>query len=514
MPAEEQDIARLLQDLKATQDRLSADIQWLAHYQAGLDRRLGRVEDSVVFRGLRGLGRMYARMFARQANAYAAWRKRGGGNVPQVTPAVQPRFSLLVDAADRERVVRAVASYENCEVVAGGWAEGVERSTGDYVAAIGKSDEVYPGALQHLAAASGSAGLIYSDEELLDDSGRPAGPRFKPDWSPVLLRSVNYLGGLTALRRELATGHADLLSAIQAHPNLQAVHVPAILYGSRNIALPPAPTTAVPASSSTMVSIVVCTRTASLLEACLNGLQSATDFAPFETIIVQHLGSSNAASEQAVAEGISAHGAKRVPYTAPFNFSAMNNLGAESASGSILLFLNDDVTPLRPDWLRRMEAWLRVASVGAVGAKLTFPDGRLQHSGIAAWMTDGAWHPGRNMPPHANWPWTQYTREVSAVTGACLAIRTADFRRLGGFDTAFPVNFNDVDLCFRLRREGLAIILDAEAELQHDESRTRSGGTSYDERREFFCKWSSELQRPDPFYSPHLAQNNEDLSLR
>jgi len=514
MPAEEQDIARLLQDIKSTQDRVSADMEWLVRYQAGLDRRLGRVEDSVIFRSLRWIGRMYAHVFSRQTNAYTQWRKRGGGNLPQPMPAAKPRFTLLVQPADRERITRAVQPYENCEVMVGDWAETVARSTGDYVAMVGKSDEVYAGALQHFAAVAGSPDLIYSDEELLDESCDPKAPRFKPGWSPVLLRSVNYLGGLTAIRRELAAGHADLLNAIRAHPGLSAVHVPAVLYGSRSNALPKPPVTPVPASSGALVSLIVCTRTASLLEACLIGVQSATDFTPFEIIVVQHLGSSSAASEQAVAQVIAARGAKCVPYAAPFNFSAMNNLGAESATGSILLFLNDDVTPLRPDWLRRMEAWLRVPEVGAVGAKLTFPDGRLQHSGIAAWMTDGAWHPGRNMPPHPNWPWTQYTREVSAVTGACLAIRAADFRRLGGFDIAFPVNFNDVDLCFRLRREGFSIILDAEAELRHDESRTRSGGTSYEERHAFFRKWRSELQRPDPFYTPHLAQNNEDLSLR
>ncbi len=510
MPAEEQDIARLLQDIKDTQERVSADLEWLVRYQAGLDRRLGRVEDSVIFRSLRWVGRTYAQVFARQANTYAQWRKSGGGNVPQPAPAAKPRFTLLVQPADKDRIARAVQSYENCEVLVGG----LGHSTGDYVAEVGEGDEVYPGALEHFGAAAGSAGLIYSDEEVLDDSGHAIAPRFKPGWSPLLLRSVNYLGGLTALRRELAADHADVLTAIRAQPTLSAAHVPAILYGSRNKALAEPPPTAVPASSGARVSLIVCTRTASLLETCLNGIRSATDFAPLEIVVVQHLGSSNAAGEQAVAQVIAKHAATRVPYAAPFNFSAMNNQGAESASGQILLFLNDDVTPLRPDWLQRMEAWLRDPTVGAVGAKLTFPDGRLQHSGIAAWMTDGAWHPGRNMPPHANWPWTQYTREVAAVTGACLAIRAADFRRLGGFDATFPVNFNDVDLCFRLRREGLSIILDAEAELRHDESRTRAGGTSYQERHAFFRKWRRELQQPDPFYTPHLAQNNEDLSLR
>ncbi len=513
MPAEEQDIARLLQELKSGQERLSADIRWLLHNQASLDRRLGRVEDSLIFRTLRAIGRLFAQRVSKPANTFAAWRKRGGGNLSIATPPVQPRFTLLVQPADREAVLKAVQTYGNCEVLAASWAEGLERSTGEYVAVVCSKDQVYPGALEHFASAA-PADLFYSDEERLTEEGHAAAPVFKPDWSPVLLRSVDYLGGLTAIRRDFARGHADMLTAIRAHPNLHAAHVPVILYGSRRLAAAPPPATQAPVATGKLVSIVICTRTAHLLDACLKGVRARTDYSPYELIVVQHLGSSNAREEAAVAEVISAHGAKRVPYAAPFNFSAMNNRGAESANGELLLFLNDDVDPLKPDWLLRLSGWLEDSSVGAAGAKLTFPDGTLQHSGIAAWMIDGAWHPGRNMPATPNWPWIQYTREVSAVTGACLAIRAADFRRLGGFDPGFPVNFNDVDLCFRLRAAGLTVIVDVEAELRHDESRTRTGGTTYQERQLFFQKWASTLERTDPFYTPHLAQNNEDLSLR
>jgi len=512
MPAEEQDIARLLQKLKSNQERISGDIRWLLHNQASLDKRLKRVEDSLVFRTLRAVGRFYSERISRPAAGFAEWRTIGGGSFPSPPQTMQPRFTLLTQPADQERIARSVQSYGNFEVIAAPWAEGVERSTGDYVAVVSEHDRVYPGALEHFAAQP-PADLIYSDEETLNEEDKPVAPVFKPDWSPVLLRSLNYLGGLTAMRRDLARGHPDLLSAIHAHPGLKAAHIPAILYGSRSRALTPPPITLPSAASGAMVSIIVCTRTAQLLETCLAGIRARTDYSPYELIVVQHLGSSNEGEETDVAQVISAHGAKRVPFPAPFNFSAMNNRGAESAAGSIFLFLNDDVDPLKPDWLRRLTGWLEDPTVGATGAKLTFPDGTLQHSGIAAWMIDGAWHPGRNTPSTLNWPWTQYTREVSAVTGACLAIRAADFRRLGGFDPEFPVNFNDVDLCFRLRQQGLSVIVDVEAELRHDESRTRAGGTTYEERRLFFRKWSAELERIDPFYTPHLAQNNEDLSL-
>ena len=469
MSAEEQDIARRL-------NRLQADTTWLLKNQELLDQRLERVENSLIFRSLRAIGRWYGERVRRGplATSYVEWRKRGGGAIAPAVPA-------------------------ECE---------------GYVWDIKAEDQIHPDALSHIAAAAG-ADIIYTDEEVLDASGEPLHPIFKPDWSPILLRSVNYLGGLTAVRRELVQGHPNVESAIRAVRNPKVVHVPAVLFGSRTRTLPPAPVTTAPtATHAQQVSIIVCSRTAGLLETCLAGVRSRTDHPRFELVVVQHLGSSPVEEEGAVERVISTHGAKRVAYPGPFNFADMNNKGAAAAAGSILIFLNDDVDPLKPDWLRRMAHWLEDPQIGAVGAKLTFPDGALQHAGIAAWMTAGAWHPGRRVLPSPNWPWNQYTREVSAVTGACLAIRAADFRRLNGFDTAFPVNFNDVDLCFRLQELGMSVVVDMEAELRHDESRTRTTGASYEERRLFFRKWSDRLQRPDPYYTPHLAQNTEELLLR
>jgi len=486
-------------------DDLKADLRWLLHNQASLDRRLERVENSLVFRTLRRIGRLYSeRLAKRPSGAYQTWRKLGGGAAAWPASNQRPRFSLVVSPGDRERVTRSVQSYCEVETV-----ESIGQATGDYVASIGERDEIYPGALEHLAAAA-PADLIYTDQEVIDQSRIGIAPVFKPDWSPVLFQSVNYLGGLTAVRRELL--NKDGTFQMQ---DLEAVHVPVILYGSPEVATAPPPVTPAPPAFGAVVSIIVCTRMAALLKKCLKGVSARTDYPHFELVVVQHLGSSHAAEEAAVLGVISEYGAKRVPYAGAFNFAAMNNLGAHAAAGSVLLFMNDDVVPAKPDWLRRMAAWLEQPSVGAVGAKLTFPDGTLQHSGIAAWMIDGAWHPGRQMAPTQNWRWTGYTREVSAVTGACLAIRSSDFQRLGGFDLEFPVNFNDVDLCFRLGREGYRILVDVEAELTHDESRTRGySGTTYEERRLFFRKWASRLEHTDPFYTPHLAQNNEDLSLR
>jgi GT2 family glycosyltransferase len=112
------------------------------------------------------------------------------------------------------------------------------------------------------------------------------------------------------------------------------------------------------------------------------------------------------------------------------------------------------------------------------------------------------------------WNWTNMTRDVAAVTGACLAIRKDLFQQLGGFDPSFPVNYNDTDLCLRARQAGYRVLCEAGAVLCHRECQTRKGGVSFVERERWYGRWAAELDRGDPFYSPHLTRMREDASLR
>lgn len=318
-------------------------------------------------------------------------------------------------------------------------------------------------------------------------------PVFKPDWSPVLLESCDYPGDFVLDSREARGG---------------VVHVPHVAYSSRaglrfrKVELTP--------TRTPLVSAVICTRNADLLSRCLTAFRAKTDYPAVEIIIVHHTGS---ADDKRIVQIAQDCGASRVPFFGPFNFADMNNRAAQRARGEIVLFLNDDVEPLDSQWLHRMAARLERAETGAVGAKLLYPNGTIQHAGIVTWEMDGAGHPGRYMTGSEFWPWLDSAREVTAVTGACLAMRRSDFQLLGGFDPAFPMNFNDVDLCLRLQERGLSVILETSAVLQHDEGRTRSKGVSFEERRKFFLRWHTRVERTDPFYSPHLVQNNENLSL-
>jgi GT2 family glycosyltransferase len=473
------------QDEKSSQ----AEIQWLMHHQSALDSRLQRVEDSLVFRTLRAIGTFYQTHFASDpgtsARAYQSWRARHQPHAMDPHFPYQPLISILDHGGDQRSV--ASQTYKRYEL---------NGSAGEYIADLHPGTILSPHALAYAVQAlqQQRAGKVYFDHEQTDESGDAVHPVFKPDWSPTLQQNTNYLGDFVLTSRE---------------PREGVIHIPEILYASpRPISIQPMERQRQQPRS---VSVIICTRNAALLSRCLSALRGKTDYPSWETIVVHHTGSPDDAEIEKITLD---HDAIRVPFAGQFNFSEMNNRGTERASGELLLFLNDDVEPIEASWLYRLTGWLDDLAVGASGAKLLYPNGAIQHAGIATWIVDGAGHPGRNLRSSENWPWLNATREVTAVTGACLCVRRDDFRRIGGFDPAFPVNYNDVDFCLRLRDQGLSVIFDAGAVLQHDESQTRRAGVHYEERRRFFLRWAARLQTADPFYSPHLAQNNENLTLR
>jgi GT2 family glycosyltransferase len=226
---------------------------------------------------------------------------------------------------------------------------------------------------------------------------------------------------------------------------------------------------------------------------------------------VQHVtGEEDAALEKVIAQ----HHAKRVPYDGPFHFSRMNNLALEAAGGEILIFLNDDVEPLDNSWMSSLVAHVQRPEIGAAGARLLYPSGTLQHAGITIGIGDGCGHVGRGKYMCPYWPWLDVTRNVSAVTGACLAVRKQLFAEVGGFDDRFPNNHNDVDLCLRIAQSGYRIVYETSAVLRHHECQTRRGGVAFAEAQQWYSRWANEIDRGDPFYNRNLTWIREDASLR
>ena len=428
-------------------------------------------------------------------------------------------------------------------------------ATGEYCVFLGQQDFLSHMALHHMAEflQRQTADLLYTDEDSVAAVRGPVQPVFKPDWSPDLLISAMYLGRSLAVSREalrLAGGLRpefdgaelyDLVLRLTERTN-SVGHISLLLYHSRAQAKRPgaaenaarraledavrrrkldATVEEGPMTGSfplrrhlrnpPLVSIIICSRSADLLDRCLRLLDRGTDYERRQVVVVQHLDGGDGAAMKAV---LSRYRVKCVPYEGAFHFSRMCNAGAEVAEGEVLVFLNDDVEPLVPSWLSDLAAQAGRPEVGVVGAKLLYPSGSLQHGGIAIGIGDGCAHPGRGSYGSRYWRWLDLTRNVSAVTGACLAIRRQVFFELAGFDEQFPVNYNDTDLCMRAIRAGYRVVYESLAVLRHLECQTRRGGVGFAERERWYARWADQLDSGDPFYNPNLTRIGEDLSLR
>ncbi len=377
----------------------------------------------------------------------------------------------------------------------------------DYSIFIGTGGRLTPNALYDLAEAVQQEHypVLYGDE----DHG--SAPLFKPGWSPELVNSPMYLRGLLAVRRDLLEGIGEFrdlpeLARKLAARGVKFRHVPKMLVSFER---PPGAEIAKPQArkvdGTPLASIVICSRNAKMLHACLGAIKRRTNYKHREIVVVEHV-----PGEEHLLPGASY---TRVSYSGRFDFATMNNLGVKSAKGEVIVFLNDDVQPQSDDWLEALVAQAQRPEIGAVGALLLYPNGSIQHAGIVLGIAGYAAHPRRGKFDGGFWPWTTVTRNVSAVTGACLAMRRKVFDELGGFDPKFPVNYNDVDLCLRARSAGYQVIVEAAARLTHFESRTRKRGVKWEEMDLLADRWGEEIAAGDPYFNPNLSLRNEDCDL-
>jgi GT2 family glycosyltransferase len=224
------------------------------------------------------------------------------------------------------------------------------------------------------------------------------------------------------------------------------------------------------------VSIVIPTRDKSdLLKRCVESIMQFTTETDFELIIVDNKSTEN--NTVVYLDGLRKHGITVLTYPKSFNYSKICNMAAEKATGEYLCFLNNDTEVLEPTWLSSMVDHASQPSVGLVGAVLTFPDGRLQHMGVALGYTGVAGHPGRGEDPNNIVP--EHCFQVSAITLACAVVSSAKFKSLGGLNEEFPVAFNDVDISIRATESNLVNVVCTHARLLHGESQTRSRTLSF-----------------------------------
>ena len=448
-------------------------------------------------------------------------------------------------------------------------------ATGEYVALLDHDDEYTPDALfrvvQHLNAHR-DADVVYSDEDKLDLAGARCDPYFKPDWSPEHFLSCMYTPHLVVLRKSLVDavggfrvgyeGAQDYDLLLRLSEQTKRIdHLPRILYHWRK--LPQSAASAGDAKpwaldagrraledairrrgaeaqilpggaqglfrvrfavkGDPLVSMIIPTTgrprqvggtRVDTLRALVRSVRQKTSYTNYEFVIVADNGEVSAEVRRAL-EG-SAH--RIVPYTAegPFNFSHKQNVGAANARGAHLLLLNDDVEVIASDWMTAMLEYSQQPEIGAVGAKLLYPDGRLQHIGIVLGVGGGA---GHAFHQHAGAS-TGYAssaiavRNYSAVTAACMMTRRDAFDAVGGFDEQLAVDFNDVDYCLRLRRAGYRIVFTPFATLYHHESASFGPRTQNAKELELMKSRWAEVMASDPYYHPALTREFPDYRIR
>jgi len=439
---------------------------------------------------------------------------------------------------------------------------GLNACAGAYTAFIDQDDILEETALAHVVAAilDNAPDILYTDEDYVDEHGNPHLPVFKPAWSPALLLSCMYFGHLLVVATERAKAVNGFRSAFDGaqdydlvlrltDPDANIVHIPRVLYhwrqhaGSTALSRDAKPYShlaglkalqetlarrqlqctaqdgpiansyrlSYPSSADDSAAIIVPTRNPKLLSRLLSSFDSVENGLRREVHVILHCQGNQ--DDDKIAAICRRFGAKVFEYRGPFNFSLMNNLAAAGVPNRYIVFVNDDVQVRSGRWLENLCAPFSRPEVGIVGAQLHYPDGTIQHSGVVTGVGDGVGHAGRFQLGSPFWPWLGVTRNVSAVTGACLAVRRTVFEQLGGFDTRFSNNYNDVDFCLRAQRAGFEVVLSCDSRLCHEEGRTRRTGTGLRERIAFWTRWGSVLGQADYFYSPNLSRRLETIDL-
>lgn len=476
--------------------------------------------------------------------AWCAVNPPGEGAPPDVAVIVLP--GTAGDEADTRASVAAVLPKARPGAAGPTLGATVQDLAADWLLVLRPGDHPIPGLADVLAQlpADLPADLVYWDH-VVEASGRPADPVVKPDWDPLLAASCELLGSAAVLRLAAVRALLDREPALAAEPlglascgRLQATlagsapphHVPLILtrMASAGFWRPPAPDGSVAAVRSAGetwpgVSIVVPTRDqAGLMASCIAGLDRLAYPGRVELLVIDN-GSIEPATHALFARLAQRKNTRILPVPGPFNFAAMMNLAAQEAREPFLCLLNNDVVPGDGVWLEAMMRHARQPGVGAVGARLFYPDGAVQHAGVAIGIGGAAGHVAKGARAGAG-PfamWHEATRRVSAVTGACLVVDRAKYLAVGGMDAdAFAVDFNDVDLCLRLDRAGWDNRIVVEASLVHHESRSRGHRRTgaalarfEAELAELRRRWHTVTAR-DPWHSPLFSPESERCLLR
>ncbi|WP_413701747.1 glycosyltransferase family 2 protein [Psychromonas sp. KJ10-10] len=454
--------------------------------------------------------------------------------------------------------------------------DGLAIATGDYIVLLDHDDLLHCDALSAMAEAidkNPKAKILYSDEDKITHKGERAFPHFKPQWNRDLLYSLNYISHLGVYNRSLVEsvggfrvgfeGSQDydlLLRCIAKCGDEQIIHVPYVLYHWRAVegstafseseksysctaglkALQDALAQQVesveigklantykvnwPVPDDTpLVSIIIPTKNAKkLVKQCINSIYKKTLYPKFEILLVDNQSDDLASLDYF--KGLEAEGKIRlISYDKSFNYSAINNFAVTQANGDLIVLMNNDIEIISDTWLTDMVANISRPDIGCVGAKLYYPDGKLQHGGVITGLGGVAGHSHKYFPKsHPGYfKRLQVVQNLSAVTVACLAVRKDVFEEVGGLNEKYlTIAFNDVDFCLKVKQAGYRNLWSPYIEMVHHESISRGTENTPEKQARFASEveymkktWSKALLN-DPCYSEWLTLDREDFTLR
>ncbi len=463
--------------------------------------------------------------------------------------------------------------------IAANTTKGFAAATGEYLTLLDHDDVIYPNALYDVVRSIQSTGadFVYSDEIVLSDNFKQLGGyHFKPDFAPDYLRGVNYITHLAVFSRKLldaagayedpnfdgAQDHDLILrlteKATKIHHIKKCLYVwraaagstaqtmdakpYAVAAGERAInahlqrvglqgearAIPGAPGAFqlhYELTGHPRITVMIPNKDhTDDLDRCLTSLYQNAGYDNFQVLVIEN-NSTDPETERYYAQIPQKFANCRVVrYQGGFNFSAINNFGAQFANGEHLLLLNNDIEITSKDFLRELLSYSQRPDVGAVGAKLIYPDNEIQHAGVIMGINGSAGHSHKGHPADAVGDMYRLvtTQDFMAVTGACLMTKTALYREMGGLDEEkFAVAYNDVDYCLKLWEKGLLNVYTPLAQAIHYESRSRGLDTLSEnakryerEKANFYEKYQPYIDNYDPYYNPHFTNKVENFGLR
>ncbi|OXJ15742.1 glycosyl transferase [Burkholderia sp. HI2500] len=453
----------------------------------------------------------------------------------------------------------------------------LELASGEFIAILGENDAISPHALYFVALKVNEIdglNIVYSDKDEIDESNVRGNVCFKSSWNPDLFFSHDIISHLAAYRASLVRKIGGLraefeggqdydlaLRCVKKSTSSQICHIPRVLYHSRRCNnsesvdsnaeqhddaakeralmdfFKDQPGVRVSRGNLTgtcrvqypvpepmpKVTVIIPTRDGGqVLKKCVHSVIHGTAYANLEIIVVDNQSKNRETIDYLQSLSLRSN-VTVLRYDFPFNYSSINNFAAKHATGDVLCFLNDDVEAIRSDWLNEMVSHSLRPDIGAVGAKLLYADGFIQHAGVVMGIGGFASHGHRLYPSmHPGYAGRAVlVQNFSAVTAACLVMRRDVFHAVGEFDEEnLPVAFNDVDLCLRVREAGYRIVWTPYAILYHYESYSRGDDQMSPEKRARFnrekkfmiSRWRTD-QLNDPYYNQNLTLDREDFTI-